>query len=178
MAYTIPAWLLPLLVLVGVCAIAGMGYAAEAFTAATASAPPATKAGATATATATTTATAQTADECQATYRSCLGANGSPTDCTLAYNTCIRAAQAKDIPVTLATDGEFKKRIAEIKKYNAETPSPIPPTPGELAAIAGGTEPGSVADVYTPHVEPVYPHEMPRQTEGFSIQQQVRAPGQ
>ena len=178
MAYTIPAWLLPLLVLVGVCAIAGMGYAAEAFTAA----PAATKAGATASAsasaTATATATAQTADECQATYRSCLDANGSPTDCTLAYNTCIRAAQAKDIPVTLEKDGEFKKRIAEIKKCNSEMPSPIPPTPGELAAIAGGSEPGSVADVYKPHFEPVYPHEMPRQTEGFSIQQQVRAPGQ
>lgn len=174
MAYTIPAWLLPLLVLVGVCAIAGMGYAAEAFTAA----PPATKAGGSATATAPATAPIMTADECQATYQRCLDANGSPTDCTLAYNTCIRAAQAKDIPVGVATDGEFKKRIAEIKKCNSEMPSPIPPTPGELAAIAGGAEPGSVADVYKPHFEPVYPHEMPRQTEGFSIQQQVRAPGQ
>jgi hypothetical protein len=172
MAYTIPtipAWLLPLLVLVGVCAIAGMGYAAEAFTAtpARAAAPP-TKAA----------TPIMTADECQATYRSCLDANGSPTDCTLAYNTCIRAAQAQDIPVSVATDGEFKKRIAEIKKCNSEMPSPILPTPGELAAIAGGAEPGSVADVYKPHFEPVYPHEMPRQTEGFSIQQQVRAPGQ
>jgi hypothetical protein len=80
--------------------------------------------------------------------------------------------------VGLEKDGEFKKRIAEIKKQNAEIPSPIPPTPGELAAITGGLEPGSVADVYKPHFEQVYPHEMPRQTEGFSIQQQVRAPGQ
>jgi len=171
MAYTIPtipAWLLPLLVLVGVCAIAGMGYAAEAFTATTARPAAPTKAG----------ATVQTADECQASYQHCLDASGSPTECTLAYNTCIRAAQAQDIPVGVATDGEFKKRIAEIKKQNAETPSPIPPTPGELAAIAGGLEPGSVADVYKPHFEQVYPHEMPRQTEGFSIQQQVRAPGQ
>jgi hypothetical protein len=172
MAYTIPtipAWLLPLLVLVGVCAIAGMGYAAEAFTAtpARAAAPPSKAA-----------PPVQTADECQTTYQRCLDASGSPTECTLAYNTCIRAAQAQDIPVGLEKDGEFKKRIAEIKKQNAEIPSPIPPTPGELAAIAGGVEPGSVADVYKPHFEQVYPHEMPRQTEGFSIQQQVRAPGQ
>jgi hypothetical protein len=152
MAFTIPAWLLPLLVLVVVCFIAGWSSFktfTEGFF-------------------------AGSADVCKKEYTTCIESNGSMAACTDTYNTCMSAqgfkgdvvvapTTAEPPAVVVAEDPEYKKYLEEIKKRNVASP---------LAS-----SPESTAASYTPHVEGFYPHEMPRQTEGFSIQQQVRAPG-
>lgn len=92
------------------------------------------------------------------------------------------AAAEVELPVTIPavkTDDATKKKYMEaLKAFTQEVSTPIPPTAEQLAAITGGLQQTIVNENYTPHSEGFKPHEMPRQTEGFSIQQQVREPGQ
>jgi len=172
MAYTfptIPAWLLPLLVLVVVCVVAGWSSFKKMMEGFSGSASP-------------------SAESCKTTYTKCMDASGTMTSCTDAYNKCMSAQGFTGAPVVaptspepsaevIAANEDHKKYLEEIKKRNAELPSPIPPTAKQLASIGGGITPGTVPDNYTPHVEKFQPHQMPGQTEGFTIQQMVRAPG-
>ena len=88
------------------------------------------------------------------------------------------------LPATLPaapaqTDDATKKRYMDaLKALTQEVSTPIPPTAEQLNSIVGGLQQTAVNENYAPHVEDMKPHEMPRQTEGFSIQQQVREPGQ
>jgi hypothetical protein len=141
-----PAWLFALLVLVGVCFVAGwssfktmMEGFADLIVKAPAPAPaPSGKAGA--------------------------------------------AAAEVELPATIPavkTDDATKKKYMDaLKAFTQEVSTPIPPTVEQLTAITGGLQQTAVNENYTPHSEGFKPHEMPRQTEGFSIQQQVREPGQ
>lgn len=174
MAYkipTIPAWLLPLLVLVVVCVVAGWSSFKKMMEPFVGSSEGSSKG---------------STDTCKKEYTTCMDASGSMTDCTAAYNKCMATQGFTGAPVVAptttkppadvaASDAEYKKYLEEIKKRNADSPSPIPPTPQELARIGGGTPPDSTPASYTRHVEGFHPHEMPRQTEGFTLQQMVRS---
>lgn len=82
------------------------------------------------------------------------------------------------IPAVKTDDATKKKYMDALKAFTQEVSTPIPPTVEQLTAITGGLQQTAVNENYTPHSEGFKPHEMPRQTEGFSIQQQVREPGQ
>jgi hypothetical protein len=134
-----PAWLFALLVLVGVCFVAGWSSfktMMEGFADSIVKAP-------------------------------------APSD---------KATAEVELPATLPavkTDDATKKKYMDaLKAFSQEVSTPIPPTVEQLTAITGGLQQTTVNENYTPHAEGFKPHEMPRQTEGFSIQQQVREPGQ
>ena len=144
MAYTVPAWLFALLVLVGVCFVAGWSSfkaMMEGFTDLLAKSP---------------TPVAE-----------------SPAEAAPAL------APAPALAHAVQTDDATKKKYMDaIKALTQDVTTPIPPTVEQLKAITGGLQQTTVNENYTPHIEGMQAHEMPRQTEGFTIQQQVREPGQ